>query len=218
VHALLAISDGTFPDPATRAALLAAGIDAREVADAARIAERPDIVVVARPLALADLLALVRELREHPLLEEAPLVAAVDRKEVGLLPPGAGVDEFVCRPIDPQELLARVRFLLFRTRRVTGEGVVAADDLAIDTKRYEVTVGGRRVDLTLKEYELLLFLAQHPGQVFTRDVLLDRIWGHAYFGGTRTVDVHVRRIRMKIERGGRVFIDTVRGVGYKFNG
>jgi two-component system alkaline phosphatase synthesis response regulator PhoP len=218
VHLLVAISDGAFPDPATRGALLSAGVDARELADPARAAERPDLVLVARPLPLAPLLELVREVRSHALLAEPPLIAAIDRKETSLLLPGDGVDEFLCRPLDTGELLARVRFLLFRTRRVTGAGVVSADDLAIDTRRYEVTVGGRRVDLTLKEYELLLFLAQHPGQVFTRDVLLDRIWGHAYFGGTRTVDVHVRRVRMKIERGGRVFIDTVRGVGYKFNG
>ncbi len=220
MHTLLAIADGAFPDPATRAALLAGGIDAREApgGDPARASERPDLLLVAPPLAAAKALELCRAARAQDRLADVPTIVAVDRAETALVTPGAGADDFVCRPIDPAELLARARFLLWRTRRIAAEGVVrAGDDLAIDTRRYEVTLAGRRIDLTLKEYELLLFLAEHPGQVFTRDVLLDRIWGHSYFGGTRTEDVHVRRLRAKIERTGQLYIDTVRGVGYKFN-
>ena len=86
----------------------------------------------------------------------------------------------------------------------------------IDTARCEVTVAGRPVLLTFKEYELLRFLASNPGRVFSRDSLLNRVWGYDYFGGDRTVDVHVRRLRSKIEPLGYSFIETVRNIGYRF--
>ncbi|MBI3087283.1 MAG: winged helix-turn-helix transcriptional regulator [Candidatus Omnitrophica bacterium] len=88
--------------------------------------------------------------------------------------------------------------------------------LAMDFERYEVHVRGEPVDLTYKEFELLKFLATHPGRVFSREALLDKVWGYDYYGGTRTVDVHVRRLRAKLETGRRVYIQTVRNVGYKF--
>lgn len=219
MHTLLVIGDGGSLDRDARALLAAAGIEAREAppGDPPRIEARADLLLVARAVPAAQALAIAREARRSPLLEETPVIVAVERREAAAVLPGQGVDDILCRPVDAGELLARARFLLYRSRRVAGEGVVSAGELRIDTRRYEVTLGGRRVDLTLKEYELLLFLAQHPGRVFTREVLLDRIWGHAYFGGTRTVDVHVRRLRMKFEREGRDFVDTVRGVGYRFD-
>ncbi len=95
-------------------------------------------------------------------------------------------------------------------------GSIRQGSLVIDTARCEVTVSGRPVMLTFKEYELLKFLAANTGRVFTRETLLDRVWGHDYFGGDRTVDVHVRRLRSKLEHAGHTFIDTVRNVGYAF--
>ena len=95
-------------------------------------------------------------------------------------------------------------------------GAIDVGGLFIDTNRYDVFVGGRPVLLTFKEYELLKLLALHPGRVFTRNVLLERIWGYQYFGGTRTVDVHVRRLRSKIDDATHSFIDTVWNVGYRF--
>ncbi|HCQ05113.1 MAG TPA: hypothetical protein DIT99_32630 [Candidatus Latescibacteria bacterium] len=89
-------------------------------------------------------------------------------------------------------------------------------DLMINLGNYEVSIRGESIDLTLKEYELLKYLAMHRSRVFTRDDLLTAVWGYNYFGGPRTVDVHVRRLRMKIERHGVKIITTVRGVGYKF--
>lgn len=217
---LLVISDGTFPDDAARAALARAGVEVREAAGSAGAAPEagaPDAVLVALPIACEAALRRCRELRESEALSQAAFIVAVDRADIAAFAAGRGADDLILRPIDAAELAARVRLHAWKARRGEGDGIVrAAGDLAIDTQRYEVTLAGRRVDLTLKEYELLLFLARHPGRVFTREILLDRIWGQHYFGGTRTVDVHVRRLRMKLERGGRVFLDTVRGVGYRF--
>ena len=89
-------------------------------------------------------------------------------------------------------------------------------DLVIDLPKYEVRQAGRLIVLTLKEYELLCLLASNPGKVFTRATLLNKIWGYNYYGGARTVDVHVTRLRNKIEDSGHSFIETIRGVGYKF--
>ena len=90
-------------------------------------------------------------------------------------------------------------------------------DLSIDQERYEVTVGGRRVALTYKEFQLLVLLASTPGRAYTREALLSQIWGYDYLGGTRTVDVHVRRLRSKVESPGRAFVETIWNVGYRFS-
>jgi DNA-binding response OmpR family regulator len=98
----------------------------------------------------------------------------------------------------------------------TGSGIIRAGELAIDPDTYAAKLKGRPLDLTYKEFELLKFLAQHPGRVFTRDQLLREVWGYDYFGGTRTVDVHVRRLRAKLGSEYESMIGTVRQVGYKF--
>jgi len=128
------------------------------------------------------------------------------------------VDDFVVAPVSTFELSLRVKTSLSRTGRYDRTDAIRRGDLLIYPHTYEVFVDGERVDLTLKEYELLKFLATHVGRVFTRDVLLEQVWGYDYYGGMRTVDVHVRRLRAKIEREGRTFIETVRGVGYRFVG
>ena len=89
-------------------------------------------------------------------------------------------------------------------------------DLSIDLDRYDVSVDGRRVSLTYKEFQLLVLLASNPGRVYTRDALLSQVWGYDYLGGTRTVDVHVRRLRSKVEAPGTAFVETVWNVGYRF--
>ena len=103
-----------------------------------------------------------------------------------------------------------------RREDVDGEDVVRAGDLVINTANFEVSIGGRRVSLRYKEYELLLLMASNPGRVFSREALLNRIWGYDYLGGTRTVDVHIRRLRSKIDDAERTFIETVWQVGYRF--
>ena len=88
--------------------------------------------------------------------------------------------------------------------------------LSIDVSKYEVRIGEKKIDLTFTEFELLKFLCGNPGTVFTREVLLNKVWGYEYYGGTRTVDVHIRRLRSKIEGKSSTFIETVRNIGYKF--
>jgi DNA-binding response OmpR family regulator len=124
---------------------------------------------------------------------------------------GVALDDFVLDGSTGEEIRARAR-------RLAGEGKETAQEvgLVIDEDRYQVKVDGMPVELTFKEFELLRFLASRPGKVFTREVLLEQVWGYDYFGGTRTVDVHIRRIRSKIEREGRAYIRTIRGVGYIF--
>ena len=100
--------------------------------------------------------------------------------------------------------------------RTASNKLIIHGDLVIDLPKYEVRQAGRLIILTLKEYELLCLLASNPGKVFTRKTLLNKIWGYNYYGGARTVDVHITRLRNKIKDGDNYFIDTVRGVGYKF--
>ncbi len=140
-----------------------------------------------------------------------PVLALVAREKLGALPPG--VDEFVLSPWAEGELLLRLER---RLGPAPSPDVIRFGDLNIDLARYEVTLAGKRVELTFKEYQLLKFLASHPGRVFSREALLAQLWDYDYFGGERTVDVHIRRLRSKIEDQVHTFIETVRGVGYRF--
>lgn len=140
-----------------------------------------------------------------------PVLALVPREKLGSLSPG--VDEFVLSPWAEGELLLRLERQL---GPAPSPDVIRFGDLSIDLVRYEVTLAGKRVELTFKEYQLLKFLASHPGRVFTREALLAQLWDYDYFGGERTVDVHIRRLRSKIEDQAHTFIETVRGVGYRF--
>jgi two-component system, OmpR family, alkaline phosphatase synthesis response regulator PhoP len=127
-----------------------------------------------------------------------------------------GFEDFVMQPWNMDELSARIRRSISRTARPGGDGIIKAGVLAIDPVRCEVEMAGRLLALTFKEYELLKLLATHKGKVFTRESLLNEIWGYDYYGGDRTVDVHIRRLRSKIEDATHTFIETVRNIGYKF--
>ena len=147
-----------------------------------------------------------------------PVVAVLT--EGGLVAINAewGVDEFLLPATGPAELDARLRLLVVRTRGVTTEestGKVALGELVIDEGTYTARLRGRPLDLTYKEFELLKYLAQNAGRVFTRAQLLQEVWGYDFFGGTRTVDVHVRRLRAKLGSEHEALIGTVRNVGYK---
>jgi DNA-binding response OmpR family regulator len=125
-------------------------------------------------------------------------------------------DDFLLAPFRPVEFLARVRLLLWRMHRTNPSHLIIIGDLAIDQSTYQVRVGGERAELTYKEYALLRFLASHRGKVFTREALLSHVWGYDYYGGVRTVDVHVRRIRAKLGEPSGSYLETVRNVGYRF--
>ena len=125
-------------------------------------------------------------------------------------------DDFCLTPFHPRELEARVKHLFFRAGRGTGPELIEYGELILNLETYQAACAGRPLDLTYMEYELLKFLAAHPGKVFTRETLLSRVWGYEYYGGARTVDVHVRRLRAKLGEEHANLIQTVRSVGYRF--
>lgn len=125
-------------------------------------------------------------------------------------------DDFCLSPFHQKELEARLRHLFFRTGRGTRAEIVDYGDLELNLETYQATLEHKPLDLTYMEYELLKFFATHPGKVFTREQLLSRVWGYEYYGGARTVDVHVRRLRAKLGEEHANLIQTVRSVGYRF--
>ncbi|MGL5380483.1 winged helix-turn-helix domain-containing protein [Clostridium sp.] len=131
-----------------------------------------------------------------------------------------GADDYITKPFSVRELLARVKAVLRRVVQVEDENeIFTCDGLSINFDRREVIIDKNRIDLTLKEFELLDILVKNKGKILTRDTLLDKIWGYEYIGETRTVDVHIRYLRKKIEQDDKnpKFIETIRGVGYRFN-
>lgn len=123
-------------------------------------------------------------------------------------------DDFIVLPFDDRELVVRARRLA--QKKADEEETFTCGDLSINLANCEVRIAGRIVELTFKEYELLTFLARERGRVFTRESLLNKVWGYDYFGGDRTVDVHIRRLRSKIEVSDKTYIETVRNIGYRF--
>ena len=125
-------------------------------------------------------------------------------------------DDFCVLPARPEEVAARLAHLFGRTGRGLRPSLIEHGPLVLNLETYQAAVAGRALDLTFMEYELLRFLAARPGKVFTRETLLSRVWGYEYYGGARTVDVHVRRLRAKLGEEHAHLIDTVRSVGYRF--
>jgi DNA-binding response OmpR family regulator len=152
--------------------------------------------------------------REAPV---APLLVVCSVEQVGLLSLREDLfDDFCCTPLRPGELEARLGHLWWRAGRGAQPELVEHGALQLNLETYQAAVAGHPLDLTYMEYELLKFLASHPGKVFTREVLLSRVWGYEYYGGARTVDVHIRRLRAKLGEPHANLIQTVRSVGYRF--
>ena len=192
--------------------------DAEQCLDIAR-AEKPDLIILDVMLPSASGFDVCRMLRKQ---NDVPIIMLTARAEetdrvVGL---ELGADDYITKPFSMRELMARVKSVLRRTHTgaVATDAIVSVGNLTVDPNRYEVTLGDKRIELSPKEFDLLRFMATHPGQVFSRQALLDRVWGADAYVEDRTVDVHIRWLREKIDveasRPERLL--TVRGVGYKF--
>jgi DNA-binding response OmpR family regulator len=145
----------------------------------------------------------------------APIILITDKKTLHGLEYDSNVDDFILKPCNLAELSLRLKWLLRKNKNKESTEILIAGDIAIDLSRCEVIVAGKVVDLTFTEYELLKLLIYQKGRVLTRDELLNKIWGYDYFGGDRTVDVHITRLRNKIEDTRHTFIETVRNIGYR---
>lgn len=179
-------------------------------------AHRPNLVIVEMDGHSANME--IQELMQSMKHENSlPLMALVAEETLDSIDGYLDVDDFITRPYDDRELVLRIKRLLnhMAENMDTGE-LIKCDGLVIDLAKCEVTMGCKVVELTFKEYELLKFLASNRGRVYTREALLNKVWGYDYYGGDRTVDVHVRRLRSKIEDSKHAFIETVRNIGYRF--
>ena len=145
-----------------------------------------------------------------------PTIALLTRDQLLSFDPARELDDFALMGAEPEEVLTRVRQAVWKRHRVDTRNVLKCGDLVMDLANYTVHVAGRPVELTYKEYELLRYLATNQGRVVNRETLLSKVWGYDFYGGARTVDVHIRRLRSKIEDRHNTFIDTVRNVGYRF--
>lgn len=172
-----------------------------------------DIVVVDARSDLSGAKALCRILTTTGL--SASLLVAVSETGMPALSTEWGFDDVILAGAGPGEVDARIRLLINRVSKDQEDQMISASGVTIDEISYQAKVDGRALDLTFKEFELLRFLAGHPQRVFTREQLLSEVWGYDYFGGTRTVDVHVRRLRAKLGDM-ESLIGTVRNVGYRF--
>ncbi len=206
--------------------VLTAG-DGRAALDLAR-AVHPDLVVLDVMLPILDGIEVCRQLRQFSDAYVIMLTARTEEidKILGLT---VGADDYLTKPFSPRELVARIKALLRRPRRTAAESPTSSaslddtpapqhwDDLTIDEAQHEVTLRGQPIDVTAREFALLLTLARHPGRVFTRTQLLERVWGDAYYD-EHVVDVHIGNLRKKLEAdlAHPQYVETVRGVGYRF--
>jgi len=175
----------------------------------------PDLILLNPKASYSEILDFYFTLKKDPQVHDVPAVLLLDESEMRSADLPSGIQEVLYRPLRIPEAVARINLLFKRTHKVDQKNVIQRGKLSIDIAKYEVRVGDMKIDLTFTEFELLKFLCSNPGTVFTREVLLNKVWGYEYYGGTRTVDVHIRRLRSKIE-GKSVFIETVRNIGYKF--
>jgi DNA-binding response OmpR family regulator len=160
----------------------------------------------------------LRRLGSYAPLAETPTLLALTLPRLSGLDFSVGFGDFILKPVVAAELYTRVRQLDWRTATFGSDEVIKVDDLVIDVAGYEARVRGRKLDLTHQEFELLRFLAQNRGRVWTREQLLAKVWGYRYYGGSRTVDIHVRRVRAKLGPVVGGLVETVRNVGYKMRG
>lgn len=202
--------------------LRAAGLSAEGFADGeafwqAMQQEIPNLVMLDIMLPGEDGIAILKKLRAAPATAEIPVIMATAKdteydRVIGL---DLGADDYLTKPFGMMEMVSRIKAVLRRANpKSAAPAVLSLGEISLDPTRHGVSSGGREVVLTLKEYDLLKLLLEHPGQVFTREHLLSSVWGSDFIGESRTVDVHIGTLRTKLGAAGRQ-IQTVRGVGYK---
>ena len=199
----------------TVSGLAAKGFPAPEDFWAAMQSERPELILLDIMLPGEDGISILKKLRANPATADIPVIMATAKgteydKVIGL---DLGADDYLAKPFGMMEMVSRVKAVLRRSSPKTADKLTAGN-IEIDRLRHKVTVNGAEAVLTLKEFELLLVLAENTGVVFTRDQLLQKVWGQDYAGETRTVDVHIGTLRTKLGEAGGC-IETVRGVGYR---
>lgn len=205
-------------------ALSSAGFEARGFADGdglfhALQTERPQLILLDIMLPGEDGISLLKKLRSQTATSDIPVIMATARgseydKVIGL---DLGADDYLVKPFGMMEMISRIKAVLRRTGGKTSARLLRIGGLELNPDTYIVHADGERVPLTLKEYKLLLTFMENPGRVFTRDQLLETVWGIDYSGETRTVDVHIGTLRTKLGPCGDL-IETVRGVGYRMEG
>lgn len=214
---ILIVSDDTRTATKLRAELGKAGFTSSIIPEGEealkQTAERPpDLLLID-----ADSYIKTRELAEMIKRErDLPVIALIPSERLDRIDNLDHIDDFSTKPYEIRELVLRIKRLLGKTQPEHSNEIIECGDLLIDLGKCEVTLSDRPIMLTFMEYELLKFLAGNKGRVFARDTLLDKVWGYDYFGGDRTVDVHIRRLRSKIEDPTHTFIETVRNIGYRF--
>jgi DNA-binding response OmpR family regulator len=196
-------------------ALEAAGCEVTVAADENRAADlkaevRPEVIFLHDPQP-----GISGKLRRLPPQLQAVHCLLVESDSLDQTDVAAGYDDFMSLPLNPSEVASRVRLWRWRREQISSEGIIKAGPLAVDMANLSVTLDGAPVTLTFKEYELLCLLLRRRGQVLTRQHILDAIWGPDYYGGERTVDVHIRRLRTKVPELTDM-ISTVHGIGYRF--
>ena len=185
-----------------------------------RVSEQaPSLMLLDIMLPGEDGLEILSRVRKNPATEKTPVIMVTAKtteidKVRGL---DMGADDYISKPFGVMELISRVKALLRRTEKEDDGDTLACGSIEIDNKRHSVTVQGETCELTFKEFELLKLLLESKGKVLSRNYLLDKIWGYDYYGETRTVDVHIRYLRKKIENpdSNEKYIETIRGIGYK---
>lgn len=183
-------------------------------------AAKPDLILLEVDLPTIDGRQVCREIRRRS--DETPIIFVTSKSDIfdKILGLELGADDYIVKPFDPREILARVKAVLRRTSHPKSPAVLKEihyDGLDIDMNRYELAVRGEVVPAPPKELELLFFMASHPNTVFNRDQLLDEVWGYDYYGSSRTIDVHIKRLRKKIDGISECWsLTTVWSVGYKF--
>jgi two-component system alkaline phosphatase synthesis response regulator PhoP len=186
--------------------------------------ELPDLVILDLMMPELDGISVCKQLRADPQTKNIPVIILTAKSEEAdrVLGLEMGADDYVTKPFSPRELVARVRAVLRRSGAVGEDEVeiIEIGDIKMDLRQHLARVRGEEVELTPKEFDFLKLLLLNPGRAFTREFLLEHLWGYEYFGDTRTVDVHVRRLRQKIETdpADPIYLETVRGVGYRFRG